>query len=159
MLTNEDPLALLQVWSSDPSLMREAIRESRMLLEQDYEVQIFLIEDGADMGFINGVKRACLGDDKEAEALIQDMDNLLDDGVTILICNKSHNDRIADERYGATIFGIGPESFYQYISDHRSAALNLMFQGMSRNYTEKLMDLRIKANQQPIESKLSIVAN
>lgn len=159
MLANEDPLALLQVWSSDPSLMREAIRESKMLLEQDYDVQIFLIEDGADMGFKSGVQHACLGNDNEAEELIQDIDNLLDDGVTILICNKSHRVRIEDGRYGEMIFGVGPESFYQYISDHRSAEINLMFQGMSRNYTEKLMDLRIKASQQPIENKLSVVAN
>lgn len=73
--------ALIQMWSNDPYLMLELIRQVGMLQQKKFDVQIFLIEDGADMGFPNGIRKACM-DDAVADNIIQGVDAMLDAGVT-----------------------------------------------------------------------------
>jgi sulfur relay (sulfurtransferase) complex TusBCD TusD component (DsrE family) len=137
--------ALIQMWSNDPYLMLELIRQVGMLQQKKFDVQIFLIEDGADMGFPNGIRKACM-DDGVADNIIQGVDAMLDAGVTVLICNKCYKDRSLDDSYGAPFHGISPDSFYQYVEDAIQADLNLTFQGMTQQHLENIIDRRIQAS-------------
>ncbi len=144
-LYSDARFALIQMWSNDPHLMLELFRQVKMLQQRNFDVQVFLIEDGADMAFPNGIRRACM-DDAVAENIIQGLDVMLLSGVTVLVCGKSYKDRSLDEAYGNVLLGITPETFYQYIEDAVQADLNLIIQGTTQQHLERLIDQRIKAS-------------
>lgn len=142
-VSDDSRFALIQMWANDPNLMLEMIRQVGMLQQRNFDVQVFLIEDGADMAFPNGIRKACM-DDAIAENVIQGVDAMLDSGVTVLVCNKCYKDRSLDDSYGEMFLGISPDSFYQYAEDAVQADLNLIFQGTTQQHLERLIDQRIK---------------
>lgn len=144
-LQNDSRFALIQMWANDPHLMLEMIRQVGMLQQRQFDVQVFLIEDGADMAFPNGIRMASM-DDAIADNVIQGVDAMLESGVTVLVCNKCFKDRSLDERYGELFLGISPDSFYQYAEDAVQADLNLVFQGTTQQHLERLIDHRIQAS-------------
>jgi hypothetical protein len=146
-MNNIERLATVQMWSNDPTYMREVLREVGMLRRMGMDVVLFLIEDGADMAFPKGISRACR-DPEEAEAIIKGFDEELGTPTTVLICKKCYEERTrGDQRdLGALFQGISVDSFNHFIEEALQADVNLVLKGQSEERLLRLIDERIAAS-------------
>ncbi len=143
-MNNESRLATFQMWSNDPAYMREVLREVGMLRRMGMDVVLFLIEDGADMAFPEGIRRACR-DPQEAEEIIRSLDDELGTPTTVLVCKKCYEERqCGDARdLGPLLQGISVDAFNHFIEEVLQADVSLSLIGQTQQRLVQLMDERI----------------
>jgi predicted peroxiredoxin len=141
---NEEKLVSIQLWANDPYLVKELIRELGILGRMGNEVVVFMIEDGVDNAFPEGIRRNCKNSSL-AEELIQGMDEAITSGVTFLACKRCHEERTAGDEHdlGEGFLGISVDAYNTFIEESMEADLTLTIQGWTQKRMEELLDERL----------------
>jgi predicted peroxiredoxin len=141
---NEEKLISIQVWANDPYLIKEFIRELGILIRMGNDVVVFMIEDGVDIAFPEGLRRIC-NNSAQAEELIVGMDEAITSGVTFLACKRCYEERTAGDQHdlGEPFLGITVEAYNTFIQECLEADLTLTIQGWTQKRLEELMDMRL----------------
>jgi predicted peroxiredoxin len=140
----EERLVSIQLWANDPYLLKEFIRELGILDRMGNDVVVFMIEDGVDNAFPNGIRKNC-NDPELAEELISGMDEVISSGVTFMACKKCYEERAAGDEHdlGKGFLGIMVDAYNTFIEECFEADLTLTIQGWTQRRLEELLDERL----------------
>ncbi|WP_035236548.1 hypothetical protein [Desulfobacter vibrioformis] len=140
----DEQLAAIIMWSNDPYLAKELIREIGILNRMGMDTMVFLIKDGTDLAFPDGIKNIC-HDPQLQEDLLTGIESCLDSGTFFLACKDCYKKRTAGDKndLGKPFLGIGVDAFNNFITEAMQADIFLTLQGFTEKRIIELIDQRI----------------
>ncbi len=141
---NDEKLISIQLWANDPYLVKEFMRELGILGRMGNDVVVFMIEDGVDNAFPEGIRKNCK-DPALAEELVKGMDEAITSGVTFMACKRCYEERTAgdEQDLGDLFLGVMVDAYNTFIDESLEADLTLTIQGWTQKRLEELMDERL----------------
>lgn len=140
----DEQLAAIIMWSNDPYMVKELIRELGILDRMGMDTMVFLIEDGTDLAFPDGIKKIC-HDPKLREDLLMGIESCIDSGTFFLACRECYIERTAGDKndLGKPFVGVGVDAFNNFITEAMQADIFLTLQGFTEKRIIELIDQRI----------------
>jgi len=140
----DEQLAAIIMWSNDPYIVKELVRQLGILNRMGMDTMVFLIEDGADLAFPGGIDNIC-HDPMLREDLLTGIESCIDFGTFFLACKKCYEKRTSGDKndLGKPFAGIGVDAFNNFITETMQANIFLTLQGFTEKRTIELIDQRI----------------
>ncbi|MGD9825041.1 hypothetical protein [Desulfobacter sp.] len=150
----DEKLAAIIMWSNDPYIAKELVRELGILHRMGMDTMVFLIEDGTDLAFPDGIKNIC-HDPRLQEDLLTGIESCLDLGTFFLACKKCYKERTAGDKndLGKPFVGIGVDALNNFVTEAMQADIFLTFQGFTEKRIIELIDQRIEKSMSGIDRR------
>jgi len=140
----DEQFAAIIMRSNDPYLAKELIRELGILNRMGMDTMVFLIDDGTDLAFPDGIKKIC-HDPRLREDLRMGIESCIAFGTFFLACKECYKKRTAGDKndLGKPFLGIGVDAFNNFITEAMQADIFLTLQGFTEKRMIELIDQRI----------------